>query len=103
MDLVSVKRWQWLALGVLAGLLLWGVRRWSASDLARFGDTLNDPVTFEQALTKKVVGDVPRFKDIRVHRQTLRDPAGGTSKTVDIVAGKYCDGEPGPGGAYVYR
>ena len=74
MTIVSVKRWQWVSIGVAVGLALWGVRVWGAADLGRFGDTMNDPLRFERALLAEVPGvGMRQFKDVRVHRQTLRD------------------------------
>ena len=89
-DVASVKRWQWLLAGALVGAALWGANRWQASDLARFGDAMNDPLRFEQALTAEVAG-VPAFKDVSVRRETLSDGAG-SSRTVHVVTGKFCDG-----------
>jgi hypothetical protein len=101
-DVASVKRWQWLLAGAVVGAALWGANRWQASDLARFGDTMNDPLRFEQALTARVAG-VPAFKDVSVRREALSDGAG-SSRTVHVVTGRFCDGQLDPAdGKYHWR
>jgi endoglucanase len=102
MTVASVKHWQWLLNAVLAGLVLWGVRRWGNGDPGRLGDVINDPARFERALTTRLAG-IPAFKDARVYRTTLEDGAGA-SKPVHVVSGKYCDGQVDPGdGKYHWR
>ena len=89
-----VKRWQWLLLSVLVGLALWYARRPDASDLARYGEGLNDPAAFENALFGAVDG-VPRVQGLTVHRQAIDDGAG-SRRTAYVVSGDYCDGRPDP-------
>jgi hypothetical protein len=102
MTVASVKHWQWLALGVVVGLMLWGARRWSNADPGRLGDAIYDPARFERALTTKIAG-VPAFKRVSVYRTTLDDGAG-TSRVVHVVSGKFCDGRIDPGdGRYHWR
>ena len=93
MNVASVKRWQWVAVGLLVGLALWGARRWGAAGgLYADGRCINDQGTFERALLRKV-GGRPLFKDVHVHRQRLADGKLG-SREVHVVTGRYCTGRP---------
>ena len=92
MSVQSVKWWQWTALSLLLGLSLGALRRWELADLGRTGETLNGAEAFERALTHKLRGR-PLFDRVMVREQALGD---AHRKTVDVVSGEYCDGNPDP-------
>ena len=100
MRITAVKRWQWLALSVVLGLALWGLRRWDGASVPAGFESLNDPKTFESGLVTRIQG-VPLFKDVQVHRRQL-DDGSGTTREVHVVLGKYCPGLPERGTA-TYR
>ena len=86
MHIESVKRWQWMVIGLVAGLGVGVARSLSTSDLSAYGEGINDQRTFERRVLTNVNGS-PLFKDIRVTRQTLDDGAG-RSEAVYVVSGK---------------
>jgi hypothetical protein len=92
MTIASVRRWQWIVLGIVVGFLLRTVRDLNGANLGQFGDAINDPLRFERALAT-TIAERPAFKDVRVYRQVIRDDAGGESRAVHVVTGKYCNGE----------
>jgi hypothetical protein len=86
MHIESIKRWQWMILGLILGLALGYSRRWAATDLPSYGEGINDQRLFETRVLRSI-GASPLFKDIRVSRQSL-DDGSGNSESLYVVSGK---------------
>jgi uncharacterized membrane-anchored protein YhcB (DUF1043 family) len=91
MRLQSLRHWHWIAISLLLGVAIGALRTQSAGNLGRFGQTLNSQSRFEQALITTEQGR-PRFTDISVHAQTIRDSHGQHPRDVYVVAGSYFNG-----------
>jgi hypothetical protein len=98
MNLLSLNRWQWLAVGVGVGLLVGGARRWYTDGRPPAGECITLQESFEQRLLTRIGGQ-PQFKNVFVSRQAL-DAGGGRREIVDLVTGKSCDGTVQPDGKY---
>ena len=94
MNVASVRRWQWVTVGLVAGAL-YGYAREAAANfddaLAAYGERRIGQRDFEAALGRKVQGR-PALTDLVVTPHRL----GGTRDrtiTVHVVSGLYCDGQ----------
>jgi hypothetical protein len=94
----DVRRWQWLVLGALVGLLLWGMHRPGGAGLALEGECINDQRTFEQRLMKSIAGR-PLFADVKVSRHRAV-AAPGRVEEVYLISGTSCDGAVREDGKY---
>jgi hypothetical protein len=97
MGLATLRRWHWMALGAIAGLIVGLVR--SASDgplyglnIQGYGVLLSDQQQFENALVQDYNG-IRLFSDPVVYPHRDSD-AVGRRKLVYIVTGRYWDGRP---------
>lgn len=91
MSLASLKRWHWIAISLIVGLLVGYARQQSADDLQeRFGQSINSQKLFEDLLTR-TEQNRRFFEDITVHSQRVPDGKGGT-KLVHVVAGTAFNG-----------
>lgn len=100
MRIERVKRWQWIAISLLVGLVIGFVRSMYADEvLAGYGESMNSQAYFETAMlrhTKYPDGkDRPNFDNLVIFDIKLQDP-DNPSKTINTyaVAGKYYDGKP---------
>jgi len=92
MRLAALKKWYWMAISLLVGVLVAWVRSGDPGDIHgdhidEFGYVLGSQQLFENALTDKYEGR-PRFSDIMVYPRRIDDGHGG-SRPVNIVTGEF--------------
>ena len=95
MQLAALKRWHWIVIAILVGLIVPAVRQAFDNDLSGdyvsgFGYLLTDQSRFESALAEQYQGR-RMFKDVTVYPRWVADGRRGT-KLVHVVAGKYWSG-----------
>lgn len=95
MSVHSLKRWHWLLLGAVLGLLLGVGREWTLRDLSHYGESLNGFEVLERGLARPA-SDAPVIRNVRVHRQVLQ--AGNAREAVHLVCGQYRDTQPDSAG-----
>ena len=92
---LSNLRWpHWWMLAIVIGLAVGFLRRSEDDDLRGLGAGLNSQFAFENALTTTLDGQ-PLFHHLTVSTRKIHD-GDGVPRTVDIVRGLYCDGQPDP-------
>jgi hypothetical protein len=91
MQLRSVRRWQWMLIGIILGAGFAQLRGGGAGDLSRYERIITGRREFEDALVSQQQG-VRRFTNLVVYPARLSDASGG-SRSVHIVAGDYFDGK----------
>lgn len=93
MNVASIRRWQWMILGLLAGAIYGYVREASADftqDLASYNARRISQREFEAALTQKIQGR-PCLTDLVITPHHLPGTRQQTI-TLHVVSGLYCDG-----------
>jgi hypothetical protein len=100
MRIERVKRWQWIAISLLVGLVIGFVRNMFADEvLAGYGESMNSQAYFETAMLRRTKlpdgKDRANFDNLVIFDIKLQDPDNPT-KTINTyaVAGKYYDGKP---------
>jgi hypothetical protein len=88
----NLKPWQWLAVGLVLGLIVGALRRFADEmGVADYGETINGRIDFERALVKDVkLADenvVRTFGDLTVYPEQLAGDAG--TRRVYVVAGSF--------------
>ena len=106
MQLLSLQRWHWIAVGLLVGLACGGVReaqRDFSDELRGSGRAIASRREFEEALVTRYA-NVPRFKDLLVYPHRLPPRTRG-GRDVHLVRGNYFDGtlRPQPDGRMAAR
>ena len=86
----NLKPWQWIAIGLVLGLIVGALRRFADEmGVADYGETINGRIDFERALIKdvKLADDnvVRTFGDLTVYPERLAGDGG--MRRVYVVAG----------------
>ena len=90
MQLRNIRRWQWIAIGLLFGAATGWVRHARPPNMGKYERIISGRLEFEDALLSEEQG-LRRFRNLVVYPASLRDEGG--SRTVHIVAGDYFDGK----------
>ena len=93
MNIVSISRWQWMLIGVLAGALFGYARESSANfydELQSYGSRRLGQREFEEALDRKLHGK-PCLTDVVVFPHRLGG-MGARTLTLHVVSGLFFDG-----------
>jgi len=91
MQLREVRRWQWIAAGLLLGAAIGAVRSRNPADLGGYERIIASRFEFEDALISEQQG-VRRFRNLCVYPARLAEDRGG-GRAVHIVVGDYFDGK----------
>ena len=93
-----IRRWQWVLIGLVAGLVLAEARRLAGTDWIDFGASFNDQELFERSLTERTNGK-PHFAELTIY--PLHVGSGSTGQLVHVVSGSFYDGAPERVGAEI--
>jgi hypothetical protein len=91
MGIEKVRRWQWIAISLVVGLLVVEVRRAVPRQLSYYGSELPDQKTFEAAIVREYDGH-RLFRDLVVYPVEVDE--GGRKTLKHFVAGQYFHGRP---------
>src|SRR5687768_33502 len=91
MSIERVRRWQWVAISLVAGFLVAEVRRAVPRPLSDYGAALSDQKTFEAAIVREYSGQ-RLFRDLVVYPVEVDE--GGGKSLKHFVTGGYFPGKP---------
>ena len=90
MQIRNVRRWQWIAIGLVLGAAVGWMRNARLPKMSEYERIISARLEFDDALLSEAQG-LRRFRNLVVFPAYLKD--GGGSRLVHIVAGDYFDGK----------